>query len=51
MPRAGHIAMILPDFAKGAPEPGGIGIYEFLGSGRWADHSAVGRRFVKLEGA
>lgn len=51
MPRAGHIAMILPDFAKGAPEPGGIGIYEFLGAGRWTDHSAAGRRFVKLDGA
>ncbi len=51
MPRSGHIAMILPDFAKDAPEPGVIGIYEFLGGGRWADHSAAGRRFVKLEGA
>ena len=51
MPRAGHIAMILPDFAKGAPEPGAIGIYEFLGGGRWADHSSAGRRFVKLDGA
>lgn len=51
MPRAGHIAMILPDFAKGAPEPGAIGIYEFLGAGRWADHSSAGRRFVKLDSA
>jgi proteasome lid subunit RPN8/RPN11 len=51
MPRAGHIAMILPDFARGAPEPGAIGIYEFLGGGRWADHSSAGRRFVKLDAA
>lgn len=51
MPRAGHIAMILPDFARGAPEPGAIGIYEFLGAGRWADHSSAGRRFVKLDAA
>ena len=51
MPRVGHIAMILPDFAKDAPEPGAIGIYEFLGGGRWADHSIAGGRFVKLEGA
>lgn len=50
MPRAAHIAMILPDFAKGVPEPGGIGIYEFLGEGRWVDHSSAGRRFVRLEG-
>jgi hypothetical protein len=50
MPRAGHIAMILGDFARGRPEPGRIGIYEFLGAGRWADHSAKGARFVRLEG-
>jgi hypothetical protein len=50
MPRAGHVAMILPGFAEGQPEPGGIGIYEFLGSGRWADHSAKGRRYVRVEG-
>lgn len=51
MPRVGHMAMILPNYAQGTPEPGGIGIYEFLGEGRWADHSARGTRFVKLEGA
>lgn len=51
MPRAGHVAMILPHFARGRPEPGGIGIYEFLGAGGWADHSAKGSRYVKLEGA
>jgi hypothetical protein len=50
MPRAGHIAMILPDFAEGQPEPGAIGIYEFLGAGRWADHSAEGNRYVRVEG-
>jgi hypothetical protein len=50
MPRAGHVAMILPDFAQGQPEPGSIGIYEFLGAGRWADHSAKGRRYVRVEG-
>ena len=49
MPRAGHLAMILPDFAQGQTEPGGIGLYEFLGGGRWADHSASGPRFLKLE--
>jgi proteasome lid subunit RPN8/RPN11 len=50
MPRAGHIAMILPHFAQGAPEPGRIGIYEFRGKRRWRDHSAAGKRFVRLEG-
>jgi hypothetical protein len=49
MPRAGHIAMILPNFAAGEPRPGGIGMYEFLGSGQWANHSAKGARFLKLE--
>lgn len=49
MPRAGHIAMILPNFAAGAPEPGRIGIYEFCGEARWLDHSAAGPRFVRLE--
>jgi hypothetical protein len=48
MPRAGHIAFILPNFARGNPKPGAIGMYEFLGSGRWADHSARGKRFLRL---
>jgi hypothetical protein len=51
MPRAGHIALILPRFARGNPEPGSIGLYEFLGSGRWRDHSAAGSGFLRLEGA
>jgi hypothetical protein len=50
MPCAGHIAMILPNFTQDQPEPGDIGIYEFLGAGRWADHSAKGARYVRLEG-
>lgn len=51
MPRAGHVAMILPNFAQGFPEPGSIGIFEFLGAGQWVDHSAEAGRYVKLEGA
>jgi hypothetical protein len=31
MPRAGHLALILPNFARGKPQPGSIGMYEFLG--------------------
>jgi hypothetical protein len=50
MPRAGHVAMILPDFAQGQPEPGRIGIYEFLGAGQWADHTAKGGRYVRVDG-
>lgn len=35
----GHIAIILPDFAARNTRPGGIGIYEYLGSRRWRDRS------------
>jgi len=51
MPRAGHLALILPDFARGKPMPGTIGIYEFLGAGRWSDLSRQGRKALRLEGA
>jgi hypothetical protein len=50
MPRSGHIALILPNFARGQPRPGSIGMYEFLGSGNWVEHSALGHRFFRLEG-
>jgi hypothetical protein len=49
MPRVGHIAMILPNYAQGRPTPGSIGIYEYLGEGRWTDHTSRGPRFLKLE--
>ncbi len=39
MPRAGHVAFILPDFAAGLVIPGGIGQYEYMGNGKWIDHS------------
>jgi hypothetical protein len=35
----GHKAIIIPDFARGATTPGGIGIYEYLGARRWRDDS------------
>jgi hypothetical protein len=50
MPRAGHFALILPSFARGAPGPGLIGMYEFLGNRAWSDHSARGTAFFRLEG-
>lgn len=50
MPRAGHIALILPNFARDKPRPGEIGMYEFLGNDAWAEHSAKGSRFFRLEG-
>lgn len=49
MPRAGHIAMILPNFARGRPMPGSMGLYEYLGAGRWADHTALGSCFLRLD--
>ena len=51
MPRAGHLAMILPRYAREPAEPGNFGIYEFCGGGRWRDHSAKGAHFFKLERA
>lgn len=50
MPEAGHLALILPDFAQGACLPGAIGLYEYLGSRKWADHSVKGRAFFRVGG-
>ena len=48
MPRVGHIALILPDFARNRPSPGAIGMYEFCGSGQWVDHSKRSTSFFRL---
>jgi hypothetical protein len=48
MPRAGHIALILPNFAQGNPRPGVIGMYEFMGNRRWTEHTGLGKRFFRL---
>jgi hypothetical protein len=45
---AGHLALILPDYAAGTRLPGGIGIYEYLGSRRWKDHSRAGERIFHV---
>lgn len=50
MPRAGHIALILPHFARNNPRPGTIGMFEFLGNGQWVEHSGKGRKFFRLGG-
>ena len=39
MAEVGHIAIILPHFAARATCPGGIGVYEYLGSRQWRDRS------------
>lgn len=49
MPRAGHYALILPDFAARRTNPGGIGMYEYLGDGRWKTRTAEGSKFFKLD--
>lgn len=49
MPRAGHIAIIIPHFARRETRPGGIGLYEYLGDGRWLDHTTEGAAFFRLE--
>ena len=48
MPRSGHLALILPNFARNNPKPGAIGMYEFLGGGVWLDHTSKGIRFFRL---
>lgn len=44
IPEVGHLALIVPDFAARARLPGKIGIYEYLGSRQWRDHSLLGDR-------
>lgn len=50
MPEAGHIALILPNYARDECLPGTIGLYEYLGSRKWADHSNEGRAFFRVGG-
>lgn len=40
--QAGHLALIIPDFARGTAVPETLGIYEYLGSHQWRDHSGPG---------
>lgn len=49
MPRAGHIALIIPDYARRRVEPGGIGQYEYLGEQRWKNQTTAGKRFFSLD--
>jgi len=49
MPRAGHFAMIIPDFAARQTLPGGIGMYEYCGNGRWTTHTSQGADFFLLD--
>ena len=42
--RAGHIALILPNFARAPIEPSAIGIYRYLGNKRWHSVTPIARR-------
>jgi len=44
----GHLALILPGYAGGKRLPGSIGIYEYLGSRRWKDHSRRGEQIFHV---
>jgi len=48
IPNAGHMALVLPDYAARASMPGGIGIYEYLGGRQWQDYSAQGNRIFHV---
>jgi hypothetical protein len=39
MAEIGHIAIIFPHYAMRAMQPGGIGVFEYLGNRRWRDRS------------
>jgi hypothetical protein len=45
---AGHIALILPNFAARHPLPGRIGMYEYAGGRQWRDHSRKGGHFFHV---
>lgn len=49
IPRQGHLAIIIPDFACREIKPGGIGLYEYLGNGYWSTHTHEGRGFFRLD--
>jgi len=49
MPRAGHVAVIVPHFAQRGTGPGEVGVYEYLGNGDWRDRTPEGDQFFRLE--
>jgi proteasome lid subunit RPN8/RPN11 len=48
IPERGHLALIIPNFAREFCLPGDIGIYEFRGRDGWLDHSARGAEFFAV---
>lgn len=48
IPEAGHLALIIPHFAAHNRLPGKIGIYEYLGTRQWRDHSTKGSQVLRV---
>jgi proteasome lid subunit RPN8/RPN11 len=48
IPERGHVALIIPNFARKLYLPGQVGIYEFRGRDGWVDHSRKGSRFFAV---
>ena len=48
IPERGHLALIIPNFARRLFLPGEIGIYEFRGREGWVDHSKRGSQFFAV---
>lgn len=48
IPQRGHIGLIVPNFADRLYLPGQVGIYEYLGRGRWENHSARGSEYFAV---
>jgi proteasome lid subunit RPN8/RPN11 len=48
IPERGHLALIIPNFARRLYLPGEIGIFEFGGRDGWLDHSARGASFFAV---
>ncbi len=47
--KAGHVAVIVPDFAHGDPRGERLGVYEYDGAHRWRDYSgAAAHRFFHI---
>ncbi|WP_194725082.1 hypothetical protein [Noviherbaspirillum malthae] len=44
----GHLALILPNFARDTCLPGHIGMYEYHGACSWTSHSHLGNRFFEV---
>jgi proteasome lid subunit RPN8/RPN11 len=48
--REGHIAIIVPDFAKAPPAKDRLGLFEYRGDHRWTDHSGRrAKRFLHID--